>query len=93
MAKIESFDAPLLPLVEPDAHGQAALLLTESLLHALVASAVLSNGQAVEVIEIAAEVKVEVATAHHESRKRIDESLKLLADMQASFESDEVRRR
>lgn len=93
MAEIDTFDVPLPPLVEPDAHGQAALLLTESLLHALVANAVLSNGQAVEVIEIAAEVKVEVATADHESRKRIDESLKLLADIQASFESDEVRRR
>ena len=92
MAKmIATFDGTPPPLVEPDAHGQAALLLTESLLHALVANAVLSNSQAVEVIEIAAEVKVEVATAHHESKKRMNESLRLLADMQASFESDAVR--
>ena len=91
MAKIEMFNIPRPSLREPDAHGQAALLLTESLLHALVANAVLSNRQAVEVIEIAAEVKFEVATAHHESRKKIDESFKLLADMQASFASDEAR--
>jgi hypothetical protein len=42
---------------EPDAHGQAALLLAESLIHMLVDIRILSLGQAVEVLQIAAEVK------------------------------------
>ena len=76
-------------IVEPDAHGQAALLLTESLIHMLVERGAITNTQAVEVVQIAAEVKVEVATAAGESAKRIKESLALLAKMQGSFESDQ----
>ena len=76
------------PLVEPDAHGQAALILTESLLHALVETATLSNADAVGVIRTAAEVKVEVAEAADESKARMEESLALLSRMAASFEVD-----
>lgn len=78
-------------IVEPDAHGQAALLLTESLIHMLVECGSITNTQAVEVVQVAAEVKVEVATSAGESAKRIKESLDLLAKMQSSFESDEPR--
>ena len=80
-------------VVEPDAHGQAALLLTESLIHMLVECGALTNTQAVEVLEIAAEVKVEVATAAGESNKRMKESLALLAKMQGSLESDQSEHR
>ena len=76
------------PPVEPDAHGQAALILTESLLHALVETAVISNADAVGVIRTAAEVKVEVAEAADESKARMEESLALLSRMAASFEVD-----
>jgi hypothetical protein len=74
---------------EPDAHGQAALLLTESLIHTLVENSAITNGQAIEVIRTAAEVKVEVATAAHESTGRMQESLALLSKMASSFESDQ----
>ncbi len=77
------------PILEPDAHGQAALLLTESLIHMLVERGAITNTQAVEVVQVAAEVKIEVATSAGESAKRIKESLDLLAKMQSSFESDE----
>jgi hypothetical protein len=77
--------------VEPDAHGQAALLLTESLIHMLVEQGVLTNLEAIEVVHTAAEVKVEVANALGESAKRMNESLTLLAKMQSSFESDQPR--
>lgn len=77
------------PINEPDAHGQAALLLTESLLHALVENATLSNADAIGVIRTAVEVKVEVASAAHESKARMGESLTLLSRMAASFEVDE----
>lgn len=73
---------------EPDAHGQAALLLTESLIHALVDKGQLSVADAVEVIETAADVKVEVATVAGESKTRMNESLVLLGKMSASFEID-----
>jgi hypothetical protein len=76
--------------IEPDAHGQAALLLTESLIHMLVDHRILSLDQAVEVIQIAAEVKTEVAAAAGESAARMNESLALLAKMSSSFESDRL---
>jgi hypothetical protein len=76
-------------IVEPDAHGQAALLLTESLIHALVENSTLTNVEAVALIRIAAEVKVEVATAAHESDGRMQESLALLSKMASSFETDQ----
>ena len=86
--RVESAAGPPV-IVEPDAHGQAALLLTESLIHMLVDRGAITNTQAVEVVQVAAEVKVEVATSAGESAKRIKESLDLLTKMQSSFESDE----
>ena len=75
---------------EPDAHGQAALLLAESLIHMLVDIRILSLGQAVEVLQIAAEVKIEVAAAAGESKARMNESLALLEKISNSFEYDRV---
>jgi hypothetical protein len=74
--------------VEPDAHGQAALLLTESLIHALVDNATLTTAEAVEVVTIAAEVNVEIASLAGESQGRMRESLALLSKMAESFEVD-----
>ncbi len=76
-------------LAEPDAHGQAALLLTESLIHMLVETKRLTNAQAVDVVQTAAVVKVEVAEAAGESRSRMLESLALLSRMEHSFKADE----
>ncbi len=77
------------PVAEPDAHGQAALLLTESLIHMLVESGGLTNTQAVDVVHSAAVVKVEVAEAAGESKSRMRESLALLSRMEDSFQADE----
>jgi hypothetical protein len=41
----------------PEPYGQAALLLVESLLHGLIAHSSLTVEQAVEIVEIASEVK------------------------------------
>ncbi len=76
-------------IAEPDAHGQAALLLTESLIHMLVENGRLTNTQAVDIVHTAAVVKVEVAEAAGESRGRMLESLALLARMENSFQADE----
>jgi len=91
MPSVVTVDGELTPpaVVEPDAHGQAALLLTESLLHALVENAILTNPDALGVIRTAAEVKFEVAMAANESKARMEESLALLHRMAASFEIDQ----
>lgn len=82
--------SPPIRAVEPDAHGQAALLLIESLIHSLVDKAMLTNAEAIVVIETAQDVKVEVATSDGESVRRIQESLDLLSKMAASFEADRL---
>lgn len=76
--------------VEPDAHGQAALLLAESILHALVEGRMLSTDEAIAVVRTASEVKVEVALAAHESKGRMVESLNLLAAIGKTFEADQA---
>lgn len=73
---------------EPDAHGQAALLLAESILHVLVEKKTLSNDDALGVIQSTCEVKIEVAIAAGESRGRMEESLELLRVIHQSFDSD-----
>ncbi len=84
---------PVAKGVEPDAHGQAALLLAESILHMLVDAAVLTNAEAVNVVTAASEVKREVATAAGESNGRMEESLGLLNRMSASFKTDGTEQR
>jgi hypothetical protein len=80
---------------EPDAHGQAALLLVESLIHGLVSHNVISAAMAVEIVSVAAEVKVEVASENSERRATMVKSLALLGAMHASLSidlpGDEVR--
>lgn len=74
--------------LEPDAHGQAALLLAESTLHMLVETGVLINSQAIEVVRTAAEVKIEVAHAAGESEARIQQSLTLLERISDTFSAN-----
>lgn len=80
--------APTPLLEEPDAHGQAALLLAESTLHTLMEAGVLTNRDAVMTVQSAADVKVDVAAVTGESRGRMQQSLDLLSRIQASFETD-----
>ncbi len=78
------------PPVEPDAHGQAALLLTESLLHALVETSTLSLADALAVVQTAAEVKIDVAAQIGESTGRMQASLNLLAGIATSLRVDDA---
>lgn len=73
---------------EPDAHGQAALLLAESTLHMLVEADALTVSQAVEVVRTAYEVKIEVATMAGESEGRMQASLDLLERIERSIAAD-----
>ena len=45
----------------PDAHGHAALLLVESLIHGLLARSIISIGDAIEIVESADSVQVDIA--------------------------------
>ena len=45
----------------PDPHGQAALLLVESLIHGLITRSIISNGDAIEIVETAEDVQGDVA--------------------------------
>ena len=63
---------------EPDAQGQAALLLIESTLHALIEASILTVPQVLSAITTACDVKVEVAEENHESRSIMLDSLQML---------------
>ena len=47
----------------PDPHGQAALLLVESLIHGLVERSILSTADAIDIIDSADSVQVDIAEA------------------------------
>ncbi len=72
----------------PDAHGQAAMLLVESLLHGLVARSVISIADAVEIVAVAAEVKKEVAADMGDSPATMKKSLSILGAIRASLALD-----
>ncbi len=72
----------------PDAHGQAALLLVESLIHGLVARRIIAVEDAVEIVDVAAEVKAEVATDLGDSPANLRKSLALLDAISSSLRRD-----
>ena len=77
-----------MPQGDPDPHGQAALLLVESLIHGLIASATLTVEEAVEIIEVAVEVKADIAADMGESRSTLEKSLTLLKAISSSLVRD-----
>jgi len=73
---------------EPDAHGQAALILAEAILHALVDMKTMTTQQALDIVYSAEEIKTEVAALSGESKTRMHESLELLKRIGISIERD-----
>jgi hypothetical protein len=73
---------------EPDAHGQAALILAEAMLHALVDMKTMTTQQALDIVSSAEEIKTEVAALSGESETRMHESLELLKRIGISIERD-----
>jgi non-homologous end joining protein Ku len=74
----------------PDAQGQAALLLIESLIHSLDNKA-LTKAQALEAIESAKQVKAESAAEEKEPARILQKSLGLLEEMQNSIQAHSGR--
>jgi hypothetical protein len=78
-------------LREPDPHGQAAMLLLESLIHGLIARSVITVENAIEIVDVAAEVKKEVAEELGDSPATMEASLAFLGAIRASLSNDPSR--
>lgn len=72
----------------PDVHGQAALLLVESLVHGLIARDVITVADAVEIVDVAAEVQEDIRTDQGESPPQVRKSLDLLDAIRSSLRGD-----
>lgn len=72
----------------PDAHGQAAMLLVESLIHGLVARKVIGVAEAVEIVDIAAEVKADTAAELGDPPANMRRSLAILGSIRTSLAFD-----
>lgn len=75
-------------LVPSDAHGQAALLLVESLIHGLCENSTLSNDEAIEIAERAVDVQFEQAEAADGAGAPMWRSHTLLSSIATSLRAD-----
>ena len=73
---------------EPDAHGQAALLLIESLLHNLIEKNIIDVADAVEIVGIATEVKLDTGRSLGDSPVTLQKSVALLRAISDSLKPD-----
>ena len=76
------------PPTEPDAHGQAAIMLVESMLHALIEARAISTQSALDIVRTAQEAKVEIGKELRERSGNIRRSLQILDDIAESLETD-----
>ena len=74
----------------PDAHGQAAMLLVESLIHGLIERKLLTVPDAVEIVDVAAEVKAEIGADLGDSPSTLRASLTLLNSISQSLKSEPI---
>lgn len=83
-------DADAGSLVEraPDPHGQAAMLLVESLIHGLIERNVLSVAEAVEIIEVAEAIEIEIIDEQGQASSGATKSTQLLRAMSVSLKPD-----
>lgn len=72
----------------PDAHGQAAMLLVESLIHGLIEREVITVADAVEIVDIAVDVRADTAADNGESPADQRKSLGLLQVISVSLSRD-----
>ncbi len=77
----------------PDPHGQAALLLVESLLHGLLVRGVLTLEDALAITTSASEIKEEVIANHREPADLGRYSLELIDKIAASLGIDAAENR
>lgn len=75
-------------LAQPEAHGRAALLLVESLIHGLCEDSTLTAGRAVEIAERAVDVEADHAEAADGAGAPMWRSHALLSVIAGSFRAD-----
>jgi hypothetical protein len=78
------------PMAVADAHGEAAMLLVESLIHGLVARSVLSLDEAIALVAVAIDARVEIVADRGEHEAQ-DRALALLSAIRASLAIDAGR--
>jgi len=85
-----SNDNRFVPALTPgqDPHGQAAILLVESLIHALIAGSVITVANAVEVVEVAIDVSKNMREELSEGSDTIQRSILLLESISRSLSGD-----
>ena len=71
-----------------DPYGRAAILLVESLIHGLVARSVLTVSEAIEITDIAADVRSEIAADQREPAVTTRKSLLLIESIGRSLRLD-----
>lgn len=72
----------------PDPHGHAALLLVESMIHGLLARSVISIDDAIEIVETAGSVQVEVAEVADGASQPMWQAHALLTAIASSLKID-----
>lgn len=75
------------PTLAPGAHGRAALLLTESLIHVLVGKEIMTLTDAVEAVEVAEDVERELTRRMDGSMPAVSRE-SVLAPIAASLRHD-----
>lgn len=73
-----------------DAHGHAALLLLEALIHGLCEKDVLSRNDAIDIVDSAASVQLDVSDAATASQAAMRQAHALLVAIAGSFQIDQV---
>lgn len=82
-----SNDNSVAAMRQPDAHGQTAMLLVESLIHGLIARSLISVADAVEIVETAREVQIDAGT-EADSLAATRRSISLLQAISSSLRGD-----
>ena len=79
---------PTMTTFPVDPHGHAALLLVESLIHGLIERKVISVADAVEILDVATEVKSEIGPEMGDSPENLQKSITMLQAISASLRPD-----
>ncbi|WP_420383613.1 hypothetical protein [Novosphingobium sp.] len=83
--------SPARPGDIPDGHGEAAILLVESLIHALVARFILTAQDAIDLVTVAFDVKSETGANEDGAPDPADKALLLLSSIRQSLRVDIAR--
>lgn len=78
------------PARVPDAHGHAALLLVESLIHGLRERSILNRDEAIEVVETAIDVQADIADAADGAGATMRQAQALLLAIAESLRRDDI---